>query len=106
MKLHVDWKIINDDLHALLNACQDGLTGTQRHKQLAEQLHDPDESNRKVAKFGLIVNCIVCEESLRAAVNTIWQNGSPVSLQLHDGKCPSCGSTEGFQYKELETFHA
>jgi rubrerythrin len=106
VKLHVKWDVISSDFHALVDACVQGITGTERHQELAKRLKDPNEPNKKLAKFGLIVNCVNCEEAVRAMVNTWWKNGSPVEMQLHDGKCPSCGSMNGFTYKELETFHA
>jgi hypothetical protein len=106
MKVHVDWGIISADFHELVSACAQGITGTERHKELADRLRDPNEPNRKAAKFSLIVNCVNCEEAVRAAVTTIWQKGSPISFQLHDGTCPECGSEKGFTYQKVDAFHA
>jgi len=106
MKLHVDWKIITADMHDLLTACAQGITGTDRHLTLSKRLRDPNEENRTSAKFSVVANCITCGESIVCAIQTIWHRGSPISLQLHDGVCPSCGGKDGFEYQELKGLHA
>jgi hypothetical protein len=106
MHLHFKRDVLVNDLHDIADAFMSAMTGSQNHKKLATGLRDPSSSARMAARFTLAVNCLLCGKDVYRDVHTIWQRGSPVSIELVDGSCPKCGGGEGFDYSATHSMHA
>jgi hypothetical protein len=108
VKIHVKWDVIRSDLKQFVDIFKIQKSGTERHQKLADHISDPNSKYRKLATFTLIADCAACGARIGRKVNTIWENGSPISVELHDEHkvCPACKKAEGFHYAEVESLHA
>lgn len=108
MKVHAKWQVIESDLKEFVDIFKIQQSGTERHQKLAERISDPNEKNPKMAMFTLLADCAICGARVGRHVNTIWRNGFPISVELHDDykACPECNGTDGFHYSEVQGIHA
>jgi hypothetical protein len=104
--LHVDVNIITQDLVDLVDGFRTSSHAHEKHKELSYKLSDPHCHNRKQAKFGIVVNCVSCANSVSHSLHTVWQRGMPVHISLADGECPHCDGKKGFHFAQVKTLHA
>jgi hypothetical protein len=106
MYLHFDENVLISDLKAFMDGFMKTTGGLERHKALAEDVRDPNSKNKIQAVVTLLVNCVDCASELKKDVTTIWQNGSPIHISLHDTTCPYCPGKGGFHYADTHALHA
>jgi hypothetical protein len=106
MYLHFDNKVLMSDLKALMDGFLKSVGASDRHKALAKEARDPNAKSKTSAIVTMVVNCVDCAAELKRDVTTIWQNGSPIHISLHDGVCPYCKGKSGFHYADTHSLHA